>query len=140
MDRTIQDVKQVNGEIGKIYYYRCPDNNNYFRSIRLHFNPWVNAITPQISNPIYGEPPEGLEEISTLRLQTLMKHQMSSMFCWSMELPRETKIEALTYDLKQLLALELNLLTMKKKIINELNLLEFKTTQINSHWGYELVT
>ena len=81
MERTIQDVKQVNGEIGKIYYHRCPDNNKYFRSIRLHFNPWVNAITPQLSNPIYGEPPEGLEEISTLRLQTLMKHQMSSMFC-----------------------------------------------------------
>ena len=136
MERTLLDVKQQNSEIGKIYYHRCPDNNKYFRSIRLSFNPWVNAITPQISNPIYGEPPEGLEEISTLRLQTLMKHQMSSMFCWSMELPRETKIEALTYDLKQLLALELNLLTMKKKIINELNLLEFKTTHINSHWEY----
>ena len=83
MERTLQDVKQVNGEIGKIYYHKCPDNNKYFRSIRLHWNPWVNAITPQISNPLYGEPPEGLEEISTLRLQTLMKHQMGSMFCWS---------------------------------------------------------
>ena len=81
MERTIQDVKQVNGEIGKIYYFRCPDNNNYFRSIRMHFNPWVNAITPQISNPVFGEPPEGLEEISALRLQTLLRHQMSSMFC-----------------------------------------------------------
>ena len=134
MERTLIDVKQQNGEIGKIYYHRCPDNNKYFRSIRLAFNPWVNAITPQISNPIYGEPPEGLEEISTLRLHTLMKHQMSSMFCWSMELPSETKIEALSYDLKQLLVLELNLLKMKKKILHELNLLEFQTTYINNQW------
>ena len=48
-----------------------------------------------------------------------------------MELPRETKIEALTYDLKQILSLELNLLQMKKKLIHELNLLEFKTNPIN---------
>ncbi len=81
MNRTLQDVKEQHGEIGKIYYHRCPNNNKYFRSIRLAFNPWINAITPQISNPVYGEPPEGLEEISTLRLQTLMKHQMGSMFC-----------------------------------------------------------
>ena len=122
MERTIQDVKQVNGEIGKIYYYRCPDNNNYFRSIRLHFNPWVNAITPQVSNPIYGEPPEGLEEISTFpTLITIM------------QLTPEAKINAITYDLKQVLIMELNLLQMKKKLIHELNLLEFKTTHINSH-------
>ena len=133
MERTLIDVKQQNSEIGKIYYHRCPDDNNYFRSIRLHFNPWVNAITPQISNPIYGEPPEGLEEISERRLQTLMKHQMGSMFCWPMELPPEAKINALTYDLKQVMSMELTLLHMRKQLIRELNLLELKTTHINSH-------
>ena len=44
-----------------------------------------------------------------------------------MELTPEAKINALTYDLKQVLSLELNLLQMKKKLIHELNLLEFKT-------------
>ena len=81
MERTLIDVKQQHGEIGKIYYHRCPDNNKYFRSIRLHFNPWVNAITPQISNPIYGEPPEGLEEMPMMKLQRLLSNQMRSFAC-----------------------------------------------------------
>ena len=80
MERTLIDVKQQHGEIGKIYYHRCPDNNKYFRSIRLHFNPWVNAITPQISNPIYGEPPEELKPISPMMLNRLMRQQMTSSF------------------------------------------------------------
>tara|TARA_B100001094_G_scaffold269201_1_gene273262 strand:- start:105 stop:389 length:285 start_codon:yes stop_codon:yes gene_type:complete len=50
----------------------------------------------------------------------------------TMELTPEAKINALTYDLKQVLSLELNLLQMKKKLIHELNLLEFKTTHINN--------
>ena len=49
-----------------------------------------------------------------------------------MELTPEAKINALTYDLKQVLSLELNLLQMKKKLIHEINLLEFKTTHINN--------
>jgi len=49
-----------------------------------------------------------------------------------MELTPEAKINALTYDLKQVLTMELNLLHVKKKLIHELNLLEFKTTHIHS--------
>jgi len=49
-----------------------------------------------------------------------------------MELTPEAKINALTYDLKQVLSLELNLLQMKKKLIHEINLLEFKTAHINN--------
>ena len=50
-----------------------------------------------------------------------------------MELPPEAKINALTYDLKQVMSMELTLLHMRKQLIRELNLLELKTTHINSH-------
>ena len=46
--------------IGKVYYHKCEDNKNYYRTIRLHFNPFSNSIQKQISNPVYGEPPDTL--------------------------------------------------------------------------------
>tara|TARA_B100000073_G_scaffold14427_1_gene11799 strand:- start:122 stop:349 length:228 start_codon:yes stop_codon:yes gene_type:complete len=60
-------------ENGKIYYSKCPDNPDYFRSVRLQFNPYTQSYRPQISNPVNGVPPEGLEEISPVLLQRLMK-------------------------------------------------------------------
>ena len=45
-----------------------------------------------------------------------------------MQLPPEARLNALTYDLKQVMSLELNLLQMKKKLIHEINLLELKTS------------
>ena len=64
MERTLQDLQRVsNGMIGKVFYHRCDDNKKYYRTIRLHFNPFSNSIQKQISNPVYGEPPEGLEAL-----------------------------------------------------------------------------
>ena len=65
---------------GKIFYRRCPDDSRYYRSIRLHFNPFVNKLVPQISNPVMGEPPEELQEIPPLLLSRIMRDQMSSEF------------------------------------------------------------
>ena len=62
MERTIQDLRNItNGMIGKIYYHRCEDDKNYYRTIRLHFNPFSNSIQKQVSNPLYGDPPIGME-------------------------------------------------------------------------------
>jgi hypothetical protein len=62
MERTIQDLKNItNGMIGKVYYHRCEDDKNYYRTIRLHFNPFSNSIQKQVSNPVYGEVPPGME-------------------------------------------------------------------------------
>ena len=67
--------------VGKIYYVICPDDNRYFRSIRIAHNTWTNGIKPQISNPIMGIPPEEMEPIPELMLTRLLKHQTSSAFC-----------------------------------------------------------
>ena len=79
MERTIQDLQRWNGGmIGKIYYQLCPDYNRYFRTIRIHHNPWTNALQPQISNAVFGTPPEELEAINPLMLTRLMRMSMSS--------------------------------------------------------------
>lgn len=64
MERTIQDLQNIsNGMIGKVFYHRCDDDKKYYRTIRLHFNPFSNSIQKQISNPVMGEPPDGLEPL-----------------------------------------------------------------------------
>jgi len=61
MERTIQDLQNIsNGMIGKIFYYQCKDDIRYYRTIRLHFNPFSNSIEKQVSNIVYGTPPEGM--------------------------------------------------------------------------------
>ena len=85
-ERTMQDAKQWDSTIGKIYYYKCPDDPRYFRTIRVHHNPFINANVPQISPPIgspalYGEPPDGLPEIPKMMLTKLLRVQNMSTFC-----------------------------------------------------------
>tara|TARA_E500000318_G_C3567668_1_gene216428 strand:+ start:890 stop:1162 length:273 start_codon:yes stop_codon:yes gene_type:complete len=73
-ERSIQDYNQWhNGMIGKVFYTLCPDDKNYYRTIRLHLNPFINAIRPQISNAVYGTPPDGMKEINPTLLQRVMR-------------------------------------------------------------------
>jgi len=80
-ERTFMDYTRMhNGLVGKIFYHRCPDDERYFRTIRIGFNPFTNALQPQISNPVMGEPPEQLEAINPAMLNRLMKVQIGSAF------------------------------------------------------------
>lgn len=80
MERTNQDIKQWNSNIGKTYYVLCPNDERYFRSIYIRHNPFTNALQPMISNPVMGTPPPELEPISPLMLNRLTRLQMSSAF------------------------------------------------------------
>ena len=80
-ERTMQDAKQWDSTIGKIYFHRCEDDDRYFRTIRVKHNPFINANVPEISNPVYGEPPDGIPEISKLMLTKLLRVQNMSTFC-----------------------------------------------------------
>jgi hypothetical protein len=61
MERTIQDLQNIsNGMVGKIFYHKCEDDPRYYRTIRMHLNPFSNSIQKQVSNIVYGEPPEGM--------------------------------------------------------------------------------
>lgn len=65
------------GIVGKIYYHICDDNKNYYRTIRVARDPYKNTIVPQISMPVYGIPPEGLEPISPMLLSRLQRNRFS---------------------------------------------------------------
>lgn len=49
--------------IGKMFYHKCEDNDKYYRTVRLHFNPFSNSIQKQVSNAVYGCPPDGMEAL-----------------------------------------------------------------------------
>ena len=54
-------------QVNKIYYSICSDNENYYRTIRLHRNPFTGNIESQVSNPVYGDPEStGLDPIPPL--------------------------------------------------------------------------
>ena len=54
-------------QVNKIYYSICSDNENYYRTIRLHRNPFTGNIESQVSNPVYGDPKSaGLDPIPPL--------------------------------------------------------------------------
>jgi hypothetical protein len=77
-ERTLQDLQNIsNNMIGKIFYHRCEDNPKYYRTIRLHFNPFSNSIQKQVSNAVYGEPPEGLSPLPPTLFGRLSALRMS---------------------------------------------------------------
>ena len=80
-ERTPTDATNWNSLIGKHYYQKCPDDPRMFRSIRVAMNPFTGDLNPQISNPIYGTPPDELEPIPPLLLSRLLRIQMSGRFC-----------------------------------------------------------
>ena len=54
-------------QVNKVYYSICPDNENYYRTIRLHRNPLTGNIESQVSNVVFGDPEStGLDPIPPL--------------------------------------------------------------------------
>lgn len=81
MDRTLNDFKRWNSNlINKIYYQNDPKDNKRFRTIRMHFNPFANKITPQYSNWIEGVPPEEMEPVNPRLLSSLATMQHNPMW------------------------------------------------------------
>ena len=77
---SLDNQRWHSGLIGKVFSHKCPDNDKYYRSIRVTHNPFTNSLHPQISNPIYGEPPEELKPISPMMLTRLLRSQMGASF------------------------------------------------------------
>ena len=70
--KTHQDSINSGTQIGRIYWNRCEDNPNYFRTIRIVRNAMTGHIQTQISNITAGEPPDGMEEIPATLKSRLM--------------------------------------------------------------------
>lgn len=74
-DRTLLDMRQWNKLIGKVFYQIHPNNPNEYRTIRMSFNIFADKITPQVSNWVYGVPPEGIEPVNPRVLSSLATFQ-----------------------------------------------------------------
>ena len=61
-------------QVNKVYYSICSDNENYYRTIRLHRNPFTGNIESQVSNPVYGDP----ESIGLDPIPPLMRSKLQS--------------------------------------------------------------
>jgi len=77
---SVQDIRNYNSQVGKTYYVLCNDNQNYYRSVYVRYNPFTQNLQPMVSDPIYGTPPETLEPMSPLQLSRLMRTQIQSKF------------------------------------------------------------
>ena len=65
---------------GQTFYSLCPDNEKYYRTVFVRFNPFTNAMQPMISNPVYGIPPDGMQPIDKRVLASMMRLQMRGDF------------------------------------------------------------
>ena len=79
-ERNLQDLKRWNPLIGKTFWQRNPKNKDEIRTIRMHWNPFANRITPQVSNFVTSLPPEGMDEVSPRLLSSLATMQGSAPF------------------------------------------------------------
>jgi len=77
---SVADIENFNSQVGKTYYVLCPDNEKYYRSVYVRYNPFTQALQPHISNPVYGVPPAELEPISPLQLSRSMRTQIQSTY------------------------------------------------------------
>lgn len=59
------------GLLGNSYYEICDDNSDYYIVIRIGFDPMTRKMRPMISNPVYGDPPPGMDQIDKRTLNLL---------------------------------------------------------------------
>ena len=57
------DASKNHSLIGKEFYVRCPDNSKYFRTVYIKRNAITGNMQSSLSNPVYGEPPDGIPEL-----------------------------------------------------------------------------
>jgi hypothetical protein len=64
--RYRQDTRALNPIIkpNEVYAVRCGDNKSYFRSVMLKKNALTGGYITLISNAVYGDIPNGLQEVS----------------------------------------------------------------------------
>jgi hypothetical protein len=61
-----QDTRKLNRTIrvGEVVAVRCPDNENYYRTLLIKENPFSKGHQALISNAVYGGTPFGMEEVA----------------------------------------------------------------------------
>jgi len=63
--RNHVDIKNIHkGLIGQTFYIRCPDDERYYKTVYISWNPWKQVPQVHMSNPVYGDPDPGTKSIS----------------------------------------------------------------------------
>ena len=62
-------------QANQVYGVRCPDSDHYFRSVMLKRNDLTGKFQVFISNPVYGDIPPGVDEVT----QEVVFKQMREM-------------------------------------------------------------
>ena len=62
----------MESQIGKIYSHQCEDDRNYYRTVRISRNFATGNLQTNVSNPIYGEIPDGLDPLPPLMRTKLL--------------------------------------------------------------------
>ena len=57
----------------EVYAVRCNDNNDYWKSVMLKRNELSGKFQIFISNPVYGDPSPGMEEVSSEQMFKQMR-------------------------------------------------------------------
>ena len=67
---SLDNQRWHSGLIGKVFSHKCPDNDKYYRSIRVTHNPFTNWQTAEgmgipIYDPTYGRMPPQVSTVIT---------------------------------------------------------------------------
>ena len=63
----------MESQVNKIYWVKCPDQPDWYRSVRIHKNPFTGHHQTQLSNPAPMPPPPDMPEIPPLMRTKLMR-------------------------------------------------------------------
>ena len=77
-----QDTRQINFKLkeGEVYGLTCPDNSNYYRTVLIKKMGVEGVLKPLISNPVYGDIPENIRQVSPEQVYQFMRlHNMQTL-------------------------------------------------------------
>lgn len=65
--------------LNQVYSVRCPDRNEYYRTVMIKSNPLSGGFQTLISNPVYGLTPPGIQEVSQIQLFKQIRDMNSTL-------------------------------------------------------------
>ena len=70
-----QDPRALNFRLkeNEVYVVRCDDNDYYYRTVMLKRNGLTGSLQSFVSNPVYGETPPGMKEVSATQVLKQMR-------------------------------------------------------------------
>lgn len=79
--------------VGQVYGFKTPDDPNYYRTALIKTNPSTGQIKPLISNPVYGEIPSGIQEVTPQQIVRQLKLPDTTSFNSFGKYPSAYKIQ-----------------------------------------------